>query len=135
MIVDASVLVAAANDADPDATACRSLLRSHQGHALIVPAVALAEAAYLLQKRLGPHAEIALVESLTAPPWRVEGPGENDLARAIALMRQYVDLPLGVSDALSVALAERLGETSVASLDSHFRIVRPRHTNAFDVVP
>ena len=102
---------------------------------MIVPAVALAEAAYLLQKRIGPHAEIALVESLTAPPWRVEGPGENDLARAIALMRQYVDLQLGVADALSVALAERLGETSVASLDAHFRIVRPRHTNAFDVVP
>lgn len=135
MIVDASVLIAAANDRDPDAGRCRSILRSRAAESLLVPALALAEAAYLIQSRLGPHAEIALAGSLTVAPWVVEAPTHDDLLRAVELMRQYVDLPLGLSDSLTVALAERVSETTIASLDSHFREVRPAHTTAFDVVP
>jgi uncharacterized protein len=50
-------------------------------------------------------------------------------------MTGYIDLPLGLSDACSVTLAERLKITKVASLDRHFRIVRPSHVDAFEVVP
>ena len=135
MIVDASVLIATANDRDPEAARCRDVLRSKLNEALVVLALALAEAAYLIQARLGPVAEIALASSLTVTPWLVEGPTHEDLLRAVGLMRQYVDLPLGLSDALGVALAERIGETTIASLDHHFRIVRPVHTEAFDVLP
>ena len=134
MIIDASVLIAAANDNDPDAVQCRDLLRATSG-ALVVPSTALAEATFLVLKRLGTLAEIRLVESLCHSPWVVEGPNSDDLNRAVELMTKYEDLPLGFSDAASVALAERLKETTVASLDDHFRIVRPSHVNAFDVRP
>ena len=134
MIVDASVLVAAANDKDPDAPRCRELLRLSRA-TLIVPSTALAEATFLVQKRLGAEAEIRLVSSLAIAPWMVEGPCAEDLVRSVELMQRFVDLPLGFSDAASVALAERLKETTVASLDNHFRIVRPNHIDAFTVVP
>ena len=87
------------------------------------------------KKRLGAEAGIRLVSSLAIAPWMVEGPSAEDLVRSVELMRRYVDLPLGFSDAASVALAERLKETTVASLDNHFRIVRPNHIDAFTVVP
>ena len=135
MIVDASVLIAAANSSDPNSSRCQQSLRVNRNGELIVPAVALAEAAYLIQKRLGAHAEATLVESLTAAPWRIEGPTEADLIRAALLMRQYLDLPLGLSDALTVACAERLDEHTIASLDNHFRIVKPAHPATFIVIP
>ena len=135
MIVDASVLIASANSRDPDSRRSRDLLRANATESLFVPALALAEAAYLIQARLGARAEIALARSLTLAPWVIEAPNHDDLTRAIVLMVQYVDLPLGLSDALAVALAERLGETRVASLDHHFRVVRPSHVQAFEVLP
>ncbi len=50
-------------------------------------------------------------------------------------MLQYVDLPLGFSDACTVAIAEQRGDIKVASLDNHFRIVRPLHGVTFEVLP
>ena len=44
------------------------------------------------------------------------------------LVETYADLPLGAIDASVVALAERLGLTTVATLDRrHFTVVRPKH--------
>ena len=134
MIVDASVLVAAANDLDPDAVRCRKVLQSASG-TLLVPAPALTEAAYLIQKWLGVVAEIRLIHSLLDNPWKVVGPDQEDLRRTGQLMTQYADLPLGFSDACSVALAERYLDEYVASLDNHFRIVRPNHCSSFQVLP
>ncbi len=35
-----------------------------------------------------------------------------------------------------ITLAERLGTTRIATLnDRHFRVVRPRHTAAFELLP
>lgn len=53
-----------------------------------------------------------------------------------ALVEQYADLPLGTTDASLIAVAERLDITEIATLDRrHFTVVRPRHVEAFDLVP
>jgi predicted nucleic acid-binding protein len=45
-------------------------------------------------------------------------------------------LPLGAVDASVVATAERLGERALMTLDRrHFSVVRPRHTEAFEILP
>lgn len=49
----------------------------------------------------------------------------EDLTRAAALIERYDDLPLGVTDATLIAIALRLGETRIATLDRrHFTVVR-----------
>ena len=59
-----------------------------------------------------------------------------DLERAAELVETYADLPLGGTDACVVALAERLGVAEVVTLDRrHFSVVRPRHVDAFTIVP
>lgn len=52
------------------------------------------------------------------------------------LIGTYADLRLGAVDASVIATAERLGATTIATLDRrHFTVVRPRHVEAFDLVP
>jgi len=52
------------------------------------------------------------------------------------LVEQYADLPLGTVDASVVATAERFGRPEVATLDHrHFTVVRPKHVQAFTLLP
>lgn len=66
----------------------------------------------------------------------VEQPTQKDLARIAELVWRYRDLPLGTADASVVALAERLDVKTIATLDRRdFSVVRPRHVEAFKLVP
>jgi predicted nucleic acid-binding protein len=52
------------------------------------------------------------------------------------LIETYADLRLGTVDASVIATAERLGTTTIATLDRrHFTVVRPSHVDAFQLVP
>jgi predicted nucleic acid-binding protein len=132
-IVDASVLVAWSNRRDPDhriaADALWALVEQP-----IVPALPLAEAAYLIGRDVGPAAEAKFIRNMTQ--FRLEVPTPADLYRMAELMEEYADWPLGAADASIVALAERLGVDTIVTFDRrHFGAIRPRHAGAFRVVP
>ena len=60
----------------------------------------------------------------------------EDYARAIELVEKYADLPLDLVDASVIAIAERLEQDTIATLDRrHFSVVRPSHIEAFTLVP
>lgn len=60
----------------------------------------------------------------------------TDWGRCAELIDQYADLGLGLVDASVVAVAERLGITTIASIDRRdLLVVRPRHTDAFTLIP
>ena len=60
----------------------------------------------------------------------------SDWLRIAELVSRYRDLPLGTVDASVAALAERLGATTLATLDRpHFSMVRPAHLPAFALLP
>lgn len=60
----------------------------------------------------------------------------GDYARARRLVAKYADLALSFVDASIVAVAERLGEATIATLDRrHFSAVRPQHVAAFTLLP
>jgi uncharacterized protein len=48
----------------------------------------------------------------------------DDLPRLAAIMKKYGDLPADLADASLVALCERRGVTTVASIDSDFDVYR-----------
>ncbi len=50
----------------------------------------------------------------------------SDLPRIVEIMRKYKDLPADFGDASLVALCERRGIASVATLDRHFDVYRTR---------
>ena len=96
----------------------------------------LAEASYLVRKALGAAAEAALLRSAAGGAFRLELPTAADLERMAELVETYADLPLGTVDAGVVATAERLGQAEIATLDRrHFTVVRPKHVQAFTLVP
>jgi hypothetical protein len=52
------------------------------------------------------------------------------------LIEQYHDLGLGVVDSSIVAVAERLGASTIATLNRRdFTVVRPMHIAAFELLP
>jgi len=96
----------------------------------------LAELDDWCNRRLPATAWLIFLDDLLAGVYRVEAPTGADLARCRELQALYADLALGVVDASVVALAERLSEPKVATLDQrHFRAVRPAHVDALELRP
>ena len=135
LIVDTGPLVAAADSADPDHAACLALLEDDDGP-LVTTAMVIAEAAYMLQRQLDAAAEAALYTSILDGTLTVEDLGDDDWDRIRDLVVTYADLGLGGTDASLITIAERLDATRIATLDHrHFRVVRPRHVDAFELLP
>ncbi|MFL5817767.1 MAG: type II toxin-antitoxin system VapC family toxin [Conexibacter sp.] len=135
LILDTGPLVAALDAADPDHEPCARLL-IEAPEDLIVPALVLAEVDYWCHKRLGAEAWLVFLDDVLAGVYDVEAPTGQDLGRARELQETYASLDLGVVDASVMALAERLGEARIATLDHrHFTVVRPSHVEAFELVP
>jgi uncharacterized protein len=132
-VVDAGPLYAAADTDDADHRASLTTL-SRPDLRLVVPALVVAEATYFVGTRLGALAESAFLRGLATLD--VEGPSDEDFARMGELVERYADFPLGGTDASVVALAERLGASVVVTLDRrHFAAVKPRHRDAFELLP
>lgn len=134
LLVDTGVPAAADTD-DADHQACKDLLESDPGP-LVTDALVIAESAYLIDRQLGPEAEARLFDSIRDGSPRVEDLEHGDWARIAELVRSYADLRLGGTDASLIALAERLGVTTIATLNRRdFAVVRPRHVKAFELIP
>jgi uncharacterized protein len=135
LVVDAGPLVASAATGDRNHKRCIALL-SQAPRPLLVPSLVVTEVAYFLADRIGPHAEKAFARSLRNGELLIEPVERADLVRIDDLLDEYADLPLGIVDASVVASCERLGATSLATLDRrHFSVVRPRHCDALTLLP
>jgi uncharacterized protein len=135
LLCDTGVLLAAGNIKDHAHLSCVKLLREAEGP-LLVPAPVLGEIGYLLQSRVGPHAEVIFLRSFGGDGFHVAELEDDDIERMAELVETYVDLPLGIVDAAVITIAERLKLTEVATLDHrHFNVVRPRHAETFTLLP
>jgi predicted nucleic acid-binding protein len=135
LILDTGPLLAALDANDPDHRRCAALIEDARED-LVVPGLVLAELDYWCLERLDAHAWLLFLEDVLAGAYRLEHPSLRDLRRCRELQAQYEDLRLGVVDASVVALAERLGEDRVATLDHrHFSVVRPEHVEALTLLP
>jgi predicted nucleic acid-binding protein len=135
LVVDTGPLVATADRADKDHAACRDLLEGDEGP-LVTTAMVIAEAAYLIDRQLGAKAEATLYEAITSGQIEVANLSIDDWQRVRDLVTTYADLRLGGTDASVITLAERRGTTRIATLNHrHFSVVRPRHADAFELLP
>ena len=134
MITDTGVVYASMDRADPSHRACVALLQQ-TGNPLLVPSPVLVELDWLGDARGVPVLD-ATLDSVESGSIEVIDLSPADYTRIRELCRQYRDLGLGMVDASVVAVAERLGEETIATLDHrHFSVVRPRHVTAFTLVP
>jgi uncharacterized protein len=135
VVVDAGPLYAYIDADDEHHGSCAAFLTSHPGP-LVVPQLVIAEVAHLVERRLGVYAELLFLADLVEGAFSTEPVDTTDWLRIAELVAQYRDFPLGTVDASVVTCAERLGVTTIATTDRrHFGVVRPAHTEAFDLVP
>jgi predicted nucleic acid-binding protein len=134
LLVDTNILLAAADTSTPEHERCAAVVEG--GDSIAVTAPVAVETAWMIESRLGPSAESVFVGSVAAGGLAVVDLTVEDWRRCAELIEQYRDLKLGLVDASVVAVAERLGQTTIATLNRRdFAVVRPRHVEAFELVP
>jgi uncharacterized protein len=104
---------------------------------LVVPATIVAEVCYMISRyRFGSAAEAAFLRSFASGDLVVGNLVEDDFERMAQFVEQYADFPLGGSDASVIAMAERRSITTILTIDRrHFAAVRPKHVEAFQLLP
>jgi len=134
-LVDTGIVYALADKADAWHRRAMESVGSFSGR-LIIPLSVIPEACYLLNAYLGPSAEIAFLDALLHREMSVEPVTTPDIARAAAILKRYADANIGFVDASLVAVAERLGITSILTTDRrHFSLIKPAHCPALSLLP
>ena len=135
LIFDTGPLYASLDRSDTHHEASRELLGSTQ-EALVIPAPVLVEVDWLIRTRLHVGVFNALLDDIADGAYAVEALTPEDYPRVRELCDRYQDADIGFVDASVVAVAERLGEEKIASIDRrHLGIIRPRHVRAFRLLP
>lgn len=135
VVLDTGVLFGAADRDDPRHRDCAAVLEGHAGE-LVAPVPVLIETAWMIEARIGPGAEATFLRGINAGEVERLDLTDADWDRVLELVETYADLGLGTVDASVVALAERLGITTVATLNHRdFTVVRPAHCDALDLIP
>jgi hypothetical protein len=134
LICDSSVLIAALSERDGAHDDCVELL-AHEGTTTI-PAPVLVEVDWLARSRGVADAMDRLLSSVDDGSVVLVDLDAEDYGRVRSLLRTYANLQLEFVDAAVVAIAERLEQTRVATLDRrHFSVVRPLHVPSFELLP
>ena len=119
----------------PHTKALRETIAAEPG-TLIVPDLVIPEVDYLLLRYLGRAAEEAFLEDVLAGVWAREPLRNQDVERALDVLKKYRDHDVGIVDAVVVAVAERLRVERILTLDHrHFRAFRLWGRKPVAIVP
>jgi predicted nucleic acid-binding protein len=135
LILDTGPLYASLDRSDDDQAVCRRLIETAD-EPLVIPAPVLVEVDYWIHTRLHAGVLVALLDDIAAGAYRVEDLVQADYSRVRSLCDRYADAGIGFVDAAVLAIAERLNEPKIATLDRrHFGMLRPRHVDALALLP
>jgi uncharacterized protein len=102
----------------------------------LMPSIVLPELAYMVIRDLGHQAFIRFMHQLLDNSGQLVAATESDLSRATELMEKYLDGRIDLVDCVIVAMAERLNISRILTVDQRdFRILRPNHIPAFEILP
>ncbi|MDZ4763396.1 MAG: PIN domain-containing protein [Chloroflexota bacterium] len=135
ILIDTSVLVAAAYTNDANHQAATKILLQTQNQVRIVPQTVLTETFFLVAARRNYRRAIETFVSIRKY-FQIVSLEDEDMTRMEALMNQYRDVELDYADTSIIAIAERLKITRSVTFDRRdFRLVRPLHIPHFDLLP
>lgn len=133
-LIDTGFLLAVISANDQAHEACA--LAMEQEPDPLLPAPILTELAYMTVRTIGLAAFVRLMRSVFAGELQLIFAQQEDIQRAIDIMERYADSRIDYVDCVIAAMAERLEITHILTIDQrHFRMLRPRHTPAFDLRP
>ncbi|HSZ70929.1 MAG TPA: PIN domain-containing protein [Solirubrobacteraceae bacterium] len=128
------MLYAALDRTDRHHSACAQLLGGVR-EPRIVPAPVLPEVDWLCRHSTDGRFSVVL-QQVGSGALEIEDLDSSDYRRVEELLVTYADLRVGFVDAAVLAVAERLRESKLATLDHrHFSVMRPRHVDAMELLP
>jgi predicted nucleic acid-binding protein len=96
----------------------------------------LAELDYLIARRVGHKAQMALIDEVTRGVYQLELFSTEDVADGQRIMERYGDLDIGLADASVVVLANRHRTLDLLCTDErHFRVLRGTGGKPFRLRP
>jgi predicted nucleic acid-binding protein len=135
LIVDTGPLFASLDRDDDYHLACQRLL-AETSEDLFIPAPVLVEVDYFVHQRLRLRSFEQLLYDIEIGAYMLVDLEPADYIRVREILTQYADSDIGFVDAAVLAIVERLNEPKLATLDHrHFRMLRPRHVPALELVP
>lgn len=135
ILADTSGLLALFNDREPRH---RDVVRALDDAAatLLVSPYVVAELDYLVGKRIGVPAELAVLRELAGPGYDLAEIDAALLGEAADVVEQFTDQNIDVTDASIVVLARRHRCDRVLTLDRrHFGVLRLADGTPFTVLP
>ena len=103
---------------------------------VLLPTVVTTEVAYLVRRYMGSAGLAHFLELLADDAYMLIEPTTADFKRAAAIVHHYNDANIDFVDVVLVAIAERLNITRILTIDQrHFRLFRPAHCIAFELLP
>ncbi len=135
LVIDSSGVLAYLSRREPAHARAKKVVESEAGPFILSPFI-LAELDYLIDRRLGPDAQLSYLEEVRAGAYSLAPFSPADLSGAIAILDTYRDLGIGLADASLVVLAERHGTRRILTLDErHFRPLRASDGSSFVLLP
>jgi uncharacterized protein len=135
IVLDTGPVWAALDTTDAHHDRCAAFFQNVK-EPLVLPAAVIGQVCYGLCGAVGPQAEADFLRRISEGAFWVDDAVPDDYERAAVLVEQYADRSIGYVDAMVVATAERLGARRVATLDHRdFLMIRPRHVEAFELLP
>lgn len=102
----------------------------------VLSSFVLAELDYMLAKRHGQAAQLAVLGEVVDGAYEVAEFGRVEVKSATAVIRRYADLEVGLADASIVVLAEKHQVIDVLTFDArHFRAMRGPGGRPFRLLP
>lgn len=135
MILDTSALLAYFDVKESHHTAVARVIDGDGGPYIVSPFV-LAEFDYFVASRMGVAAELAVLGELTYGAYEIATVSAADVIACRAIIAQYADLGIGITDASLVVLAERFAGHSICTLDRrHFDVLRQFDGKPLNISP
>jgi uncharacterized protein len=133
-IADSGFVIAAVNRDDRWHERCLQTYREFDS--IFIPQTTLTEIAYILRRQAGSAAVIAFLQQIPNTRYLAIALQDDDLIRTTELLHQYRDTRVDFVDATVCAIAERLNIHQILTVDRRdFQILRPRHTDYFELLP
>lgn len=124
VVGDTSGVLATLDRAHPAHKECLEAVR--KAEAVVVSPLVLAELDYMLTTRFGYSAALAFLGEVERGVYEVADIGRDEVLTAKSVLDRYASLPLGLTDAVNMVLADSLGTDRILTLDQrHFRAVAP----------
>lgn len=135
MLIDTSVLIAAARPRERLHTSAAAALRSAEGESLAVPVSILAETMSLLRARSGVDQQRRFWDGYMASGIELIAVDVELLDAARDIDRRYEDVGFGFADCTLLAACERLRCARLLSFDRRLAVYRPSFAPALQLLP